>query len=115
MAVTGESVFDEGLQLERTALSWQRTLLSLAVASLAVGRGLDLVIGPTSWLIAAAGVGVTVAMFVVTRRKYLLAHRHLTTVDATSLPHGGRLIIGAAAVSTVAGLSALAFVIHHLS
>ncbi len=115
MAVTSESVFDEGLQLERTALSWQRTLLSLAVASLAVGRGLELVIGPTSWVVAGLGLAVTVTMFVVTRRKYLQAHRHLTTVDADSLPHGGRLIMGAAAVSVVAGLSALAFVIHQVS
>lgn len=113
--MTPESVFDEGLQLERTALSWQRTLLSLAVASLAVGRGLELVIGPTSWVVAAVGLAVTTIMFVVTRRWYLQAHRHLMTVDAASLPHGGRLVTGAAAISVVAGLSALAFVIHQAS
>lgn len=115
MAVISERVLDEGLQLERTALAWQRTLLSLAVASLAVGRGLELVIGSASWAIAAVGLGVTVIMFVVTRRKYLQVHHHLTTVDADSLPHCGPLITGAAAVSVVAGLSALAFVIHQAS
>lgn len=107
-----ERVFDEGLQLERTALSWQRTLLALAVASLAVGRGLELVIGPASWVVA---VTVTVVMFVVTRRKYLRAHRHLTTIDPDSLPRGGLVITGAAALSLVAGLSALAFLLHHVS
>jgi len=112
--VTGEGVFDQGLQLERTALSWQRTLLALIVASLAVGRGLELVIGPASWVVAAVGVGVGVILFVVTRRRYLQAHRHLTTVDADSLPHGGWLITGAAIISVVAGLSALAFVIHQV-
>jgi hypothetical protein len=112
VAVTPESVFDAGLQLERTALSWQRSQLSLAVASLAVGRELEIVIGPTSWLLGGVGLALTVTMIVVTRRKYLQAHRHLTTVDATSLPHGGHLITGAAAISVVAGLSALAFVIH---
>ncbi|MEP7369783.1 MAG: DUF202 domain-containing protein [Dermatophilaceae bacterium] len=113
--MTDESVFDEGLQLERTALSWQRTLLSLAVASLTVGRGLDLVVGPASWLLAAAGVGVAITMFVVTRHKYRQAHRHLTTVDSGSLPHDGRLIIGAVAITLMAGLSALAFVLHQVS
>jgi Domain of unknown function (DUF202) len=115
LAVIRERVFDEGLQLERTALAWQRTLLSLAVASLAVGRGLELIIGPASWAVAAVGLGVTVTMFVVTRRKYLQVHQHLTTIDADSLPHGGRLITSAAAVSVAAGLSALAFVIHQAS
>ena len=113
--MTSERVFDEALQLERTALSWQRTLISLAVASLAVGRGLELVIGPASWVIASSGLGMTVTMFVVTRRKYRQAHEHLTMVDAESLPRGGRLIASAAVASIVAGLSALAFVIHQVS
>lgn len=112
MAVTSERVFDEGLQLERTALAWQRTLLSLAVASLAVGRGLEPIIGPASGVVAAAGLGSTITLFVVTRRNYAQAHRHLTTITADSLPHGGGLIASAAVISVVAGISALAFVIH---
>lgn len=54
-------------------------------------------------------------MFVVTRCKYLEAHQRLTTIDADSFPHVGRLIASAAAVSTLAGLSTLAFVIHQAS
>lgn len=61
------------------------------------------------------GLAVTGTMFVVTRRKYPQAHRPLTTVDANSLPHGGLLITGAAAISVVAGLSALAFVIYQVN
>ena len=115
LAVKSARVFDERLQLERTALAWQRTLLSLAVASLAVGRGLEPVIGPASWAVASVGLGVTVTMFVVTRRTYLQVHQHLTTIDAHSLPHGAHLITSAAAVNVVAGLSALAFVLHKRS
>jgi uncharacterized membrane protein YidH (DUF202 family) len=110
--VTGEGrVFDEGLQLERTALAWQRTLLTLAAASLAIGRGLEVAIGATSWVIAGAGVTVTLTLFVTVRRRYVGAHKHLTTIDATSLPSGGRLITACALLGLVAGMAALVFVL----
>ena len=106
-----ESIFDAGAQLERTALSWQRTMLSLAVASLASGRGLEPLLGPASWLLAALGVGISIAVFVITRRRYLQAHYHLTTVDAQSLPGSATLVVATAAVALVAGVAALVFVL----
>ncbi len=115
MSDVGESsVFDTGLQLERTALAWQRTLLALAVASLAVGRGLATVMGPASWVIAGAGLAITVTLFVIVRRRYVAAHLHLTRIDAKSLPNDARLVAVCAAVGVVAGVAALAFVMFGL-
>jgi hypothetical protein len=111
--VTDEGrVFDEGLQLERTALAWQRALLTLAAASLAIGRGLETAIGASSWLIAGAGLTVTLTLFVTVRRRYVAAHKHLTTIDSTSLPSDARLIAACALLGLVAGIAALAFVLH---
>ncbi|MGV8880790.1 MAG: DUF202 domain-containing protein [Rhodoglobus sp.] len=111
--MTGEDrVFDEGLQLERTALAWQRTLLALGVGSLALGRALQPIIGDVSWLAAALGVAVSITGFVLARRRYVAVHRHLTT-DPVSLPGGGVLIAATALVVLGIGLAALAFGIHH--
>lgn len=115
MAVIGDEVFDSGLQLERTALAWQRTQLSLIVGSLAAGRGLETLLGPTSWLIAALGVGLSVGAFLSTRRRYREAHRHLTEVDERSLPGGAQLVAITATLCFVTGLAALAFVLHQIA
>ena len=105
-------VFDTGLQLERTALAWQRTLLSLAAGSLAIGRGLLPAMGATSWILAGVGVTTSVVLFVVTRRRYAAAHKYLTAVDATSLPTDARLIAVCAVFGLLTGLAALTFVLH---
>lgn len=105
------TVFDAGLQPERTALAWQRTLLALAIASLAIGRGLEPALGPGAWVAAGVGLAITVTLFVVVRRRYLQAHRHLTIVDAASLPTDARLIAACAALGLVAGVAALGFVV----
>lgn len=107
-----ERVFDEGLQLERTALAWQRTLLALVVGSLALGRALQPLIGGVSWVGATLGVTVSIIGFVLARRRYVAVHRHLTT-DPVSLPGGGALIAATALVVVGIGLAALAFGIHH--
>lgn len=86
-----ERVFDPGLQPERTALAWQRTILALGVAALAASRGLLPLFGASSYVIAGAGLAVIVAILIATDRRYRAVHRHLTTVDSSTLPSGGRL------------------------
>ena len=110
MAVT-ESVFDRGLQLERTALAWQRTTLTLAVGSLVAGRVLLPVLGLSSWVIGATGLAVSVTLFVLARRRYSRAHHHLTQVDGQSLPGDGWLIGACAALCVTGGLTGLVFVL----
>lgn len=104
-------VFDSGLQPERTALAWRRTLLSLAVAFLAGGRILLDQLGVWSYAIAGVGLAVVAVLAISTERRYRLTHRHLTEVDRGSLPHDGALVAGTAAVTALAGLAALVFVL----
>ena len=106
-----DRVFDAGLQLERTALAWQRTLLSVAVGSLAASRGLEYLIGAPAWGFAALGLGSVVVMSVVVRRRYLRAHRHLISVDPSSMPGGAILVALCAAIVAGVGLIALMLVI----
>ena len=110
MAITEDRVFDAGLQLERTALAWQRTLLSLAAGSVAAGRALEPVLGPGALAVAALGVGTTVVMFFIARRRYVASHRHLTLTDEKSLP-GEYISLVAAAVCILIAISALVFVL----
>jgi len=106
-----DRVFDEGLQLERTTLSWQRTLLALVVASLAAARGLQPLLGDASWLVAGLGVAAGIAGSILARRRYVAAHRHLLD-DPVSLP-GGAVLLAITAIGTLGiGLAALAFAIH---
>ena len=104
-------VFDVGFQPERTALAWRRSLMSLAVAFLAGGRILLDQIGFWSYVIAGVGLAVVAVLAVVAERRYRAAHHHLTRVNRDSLPHDGALIAGAAAVTVLAGLAALLFVV----
>lgn len=107
-----ERVFDEGVQLERTALAWQRTLLALVVGSLAAARGLQPLLGDVSWALAGLGVAAGIAGSILTRRRYVAAHRHLMN-DPVSLP-GGAVLLATTALGTLGiGLAALAFVVHH--
>ena len=106
-----DRVFDDGLQLERTTLSWQRTLLALVVASLAAARGLQPLLGDASWLIAGLGVAAGLVGSILARRRYVAAHRHLKD-DPVSLPGGAMLLAGAAVGTLGIGLAALAFVIQ---
>lgn len=114
MALGDQQVFDSGLQLERTALSWQRTLLSLAVGSLAVGRGLEPLIGWGSWLIATAGLALAGVAFAASRRRYVRAHDKLTSAGGQTLPADGAMIAAAAALAVVIGIAALVFTVSRL-
>ena len=106
--------FDRGLQLERTSLSWQRTLLALSVASLAIGRILEPALGAGAVALSGLGLAVSGVLFVVVRRRYRVVHKHLTSVDSTSLPHGAALVALTAGLTLLAGLSALLFVLHEI-
>lgn len=107
-------VFDVGFQPERTALAWRRSLMSLAVAFLAGSRILLDQVGSWSYVVAGVGLTVVAVLAVVTERRYRAAHHHLTQVDRDSLPHDGALAAGAAAVTVLAGLAALLFVLVHV-
>lgn len=109
-----ERAFDPGLQPERTALSWQRTLLVLGAALVAASRALLELFGVVSYALAGVGLVAVVVLSVVTQRRYRTVHRHLTTVDPRSLPSGGRLVLACAVIALCCGAGALAFVVTRL-
>ena len=71
------SQLDPGLQPERTALAWERTLLAVAGGSLVYARVAAQTIGGWSWLLAAAGIAVAGGLWWRVRRRYTYAHRAL--------------------------------------
>ena len=66
--------FDAGLQTERTALAWQRTILASTVGFLLAARLLMELVGIPGVLVAAAGLLVAVALFLVGHRRYRQVH-----------------------------------------
>jgi uncharacterized membrane protein YidH (DUF202 family) len=69
-ATAGRGPWDPGLQSERTALAWQRTLLSGLACSLVVARLLALVSWPAAVVAGIAAVVTTAALGVLARRRF---------------------------------------------
>ena len=78
--------FDEGLQAERTALSWQRTTLAFGVATLLSARLMTNIFSTASFLVGAMGVVLMVAVFVVGHQRYRLVHNRLMQASSARVP-----------------------------
>ena len=104
--------FDAGLQTERTALAWQRTTLSSAVGILVAARLLADFLGILSFFVAAAGIVVVAALFIIGHHRYRSAHEILTgsAGERVALTSAVPLFAWAAVTFCLAGLG-LAFVI----
>lgn len=101
------SLFDPGLQPERTRLAWRRTLLSLAVGSLVALRVLPPAFG--AWLVPVCVGGLLVAAILT-----VLGSRRARAVDRAlaesgPLPGAGlpALLAGAVLLGTAACLVAV--------
>lgn len=77
MSARADRPFDAGLQLERTALAWRRTSLSLVVGSLAGARLLPEVWGPAGLIVGGVGILAAVALYVLAHRRYRMQHGRL--------------------------------------
>lgn len=100
-----ESVFDPGLQPERTLLAWRRTCLAFAVASLIGMRFALPTLGLLTVLAGTLGVGLAALTYSLASAGYERAHRSLH--DDDTLPRSGLPILTAtAAVLTIGVLCA---------
>jgi uncharacterized membrane protein YidH (DUF202 family) len=108
---SGDRPSDPGLQNERTALAWQRTLLSGLACSLVVARLVGLVSWPTAVVTALAGVGTAAALAVLARRRFrhndAAVRRHDPLADARAPLLLCVLVVvtGVAAAVVVLGMS----------
>lgn len=86
------SLFDPGLQPERTELAWRRTALALAVGSLISLRILPVAFGNPWWMLAGvAGLIGTGALFLGARQRY-------RTVSDTLVREGERAAMPGAGI-----------------
>jgi len=106
------SVFDAGLQAERTALAWRRTALAMSVAAVGAGRLALPVLGLAALLFAALGLVQALLVAEFSWRRYRTVHTSLTDRgDLTGVRAAGVPIAALACSGVLVGVLALAFVL----
>jgi len=104
-------LFDIGLQLERTALSWRRTSLSLTVMSLIAARLATAEVNALTLVFAFLGVAIAAALFIGSHQRYRRNHRRLVEAQGRVAALGGAALLAiTAAFVLVLALGGLAFV-----
>jgi uncharacterized membrane protein YidH (DUF202 family) len=105
------TVFDPGLQPERTALAWRRTALALVAGSLVATRILPEVLGGWAVLLGLAGVFSAGGLLWAVHRRYRTHHQILVGEGDRSALAGGRLIAATALFCFVAAALTLVLVL----
>jgi uncharacterized membrane protein YidH (DUF202 family) len=106
----GGTIFDPGLQPERTELAWRRTVLTIAVGALVALRLLPAALGTLGLSAAVAGLVLAAGLWVSAR------HRSRLTTDALlhhTSPPGAGLLLLLAVLTTGGAALALAYVTVH--
>lgn len=107
----GPGLFDTGLQLERTSLSWRRTALSLVVGSLVSLRMLPIWLGGLVWVVPGMiGLVAACALWIVSRRRHRAFMEQVSSGDEPRVGDALPLVAIAAGV-TAAGLLGLVAVL----
>ncbi|WP_127473706.1 DUF202 domain-containing protein [Microbacterium sulfonylureivorans] len=105
-----ESLFDPGIQPERTELAWRRTALAIGVGSLLTIRVLPEVMGSALWILPGLlGTAFAVWLWVRAHARYLRFARVLTGRIEEAAPDAHLLFVVAAFVWLV-GVLALVLV-----
>jgi uncharacterized membrane protein YidH (DUF202 family) len=95
------TLFDPGLQPERTALAWRRTGLALAVGSLAAVRVLPGLVGRWGYAAAALAFAASVGILVAAHFRYRRDHRSLTSAATDRIALSGGALIGMTALAVL--------------
>lgn len=112
--MSSDSVWDPGLQPERTHLSWRRTALSVAAGSLIALRVLPLTFHAAVWIIPGlVGVLAAAGIWLIGELRYRAFVRQLDErVPGTDpIPPGGAGIFTLMLFVTLVGLVALVTVV----
>ncbi|MGO2050414.1 MAG: DUF202 domain-containing protein [Microbacterium sp.] len=106
------TIFDPGLQPERTELAWRRTCLALGVGSLVALRVLPEVFGSAWWALGGvAGALASGTLWLAARRRYRQGTIALERDgDHARLPDG-RLAIALTAFVVVIGIVSVALIL----
>ncbi|WP_298744227.1 DUF202 domain-containing protein [uncultured Microbacterium sp.] len=106
------SIFDPGLQPERTELAWRRTALAIGVGSLVSLRLLPAVLGSAWWaLLGVAGVAFASAIWVMGSRRIRATNSVLLRREHPAVLAGAGPLIALAVFSAAAGVFALGLVL----
>lgn len=106
------TLFDPGLQPERTELAWRRTSLAIGVGSLVALRLLPVALNHPAWaFVGLAGLLAAAFVFLASRRRAAAVTAVLLREgDRAPLP-GGALLGGLALLVLVAGAAGLGLVV----
>lgn len=105
------TLFDPGLQPERTELAWRRTALAIGTGSLVAMRLLPVTLGSAWWTLAgASGVAAAALLWVSARRRYGATTKNLRDGHERPLP-GGALLAVLSLVVAAGGAAALLVVL----
>ena len=105
--MSAHPLFDPGLQPERTALAWRRTVLSLLVGGLLALRILPPALGAWSLGASVLGLTLTASLWVLATRRAGRVRQALE--DSGQLP-GGALLLMLSMLACAGALLALAYV-----
>jgi uncharacterized membrane protein YidH (DUF202 family) len=105
--MTGGTLFDPGLQPERTELAWRRTVLSLLIGGLVSLRLLPSTLGAWSLVPSLLGLALTAALWVLAQRR---ARRVRRALEDGGQPPGGALLLLLSTLVCGGAVLALAYV-----
>ncbi|MCZ4068857.1 DUF202 domain-containing protein [Microbacterium sp. H37-C3] len=106
------TLFDPGLQPERTELAWRRTALALGAGSLVALRLFPVAFGHPAWAFGGvAGLVAAAALWLAARRRYRAVNGVLEREGDRGMLPGASPIAALAVVALGIGLVSLAVVI----
>lgn len=103
---------DPGLQPERTELSWRRTLLALAVASLVAVRVLSDALGAWAVVVGAGGLAAAAVLWAVARRRHRVASAVFAGRAPASAMSGGALLLAVSLLTAAGAALGLLALLH---
>jgi uncharacterized membrane protein YidH (DUF202 family) len=103
------SVYDPGLQPERTLLAWRRTCLAFVLASAVAVRFTVEIAGPIAVVIGVLGALLALGAYVGVHRRYRAALRSLVTRDV--LDTGALPMLAATLAALAIGLIAAVYTV----